>query len=72
MNLAQIGTSLLSALVFSLLGIAMFGLAFWLIVKLSPFSIRKEIEQDQNVALGVLIGSVIIGISLIVAAAIHG
>jgi putative membrane protein len=61
-----------TSLVFSLIGIALFGLTFFIIVKASPFSIRKEIEEDQNTALAILIGSVIIGISLIVAAAVHG
>ena len=61
-----------TSLVFSLIGIALFGLVFSIIVKVTPFSIRKEIEEDQNTALAILIGSVIIGISLIVAAAVHG
>lgn len=61
-----------TSLVFSLIGIALFGLAFFIIVKVAPFSTRKEIEEDQNTALAILIGSVIIGISLIVAAAVHG
>ena len=39
---------------------------------LTPFSIRKEIEEDQNVALGIVIGSVIIGLALIIAHAIGG
>jgi uncharacterized membrane protein YjfL (UPF0719 family) len=34
--------------------------------------LRKEIEEDQNVALGVVLGAVVIGIALIVAAAIRG
>jgi hypothetical protein len=42
------------------------------ISKLAPFSIRKEIEEDQNTALAILIGSVILGLSWIIAAAIHG
>jgi putative membrane protein len=59
-------------LVFTSIGMVFFGLAFWIIVKISPFSIRKEIEIDQNTSLSILIGSVIIGIALIVSAAIHG
>ena len=43
-----------------------------LIVKASPFSIRKEIEDDQNTALAIIIGAVIIGVALIIAAAVHG
>jgi uncharacterized membrane protein YjfL (UPF0719 family) len=57
---------------FTIIGLLFFGLAFWIIVKVSPFSIRKEIEDDQNTSLAIIIGSVIIGIALIVAAAVHG
>lgn len=63
---------LMSTLIFVLLGIIIFALAFFLIVKASPFSVRKEIEEDQNVALAIVIGAVIIGIALIVSAAIQG
>jgi putative membrane protein len=65
-------TSLIDAVLFSLVGIGVFALAFFVIGKLVPFSIRKEIEVDQNTSLGILIGSVIIGLSIIIAAAIHG
>ena len=60
-----------AALLFSTIGLVMFALAFWLINKSVPFSLRKEIEDDQNTALGIVIGSVIIGIALIISAAIH-
>ena len=65
-------TSLSDALLFSLVGILVFALAFFVIAKITPFSLRKEIEEDQNTALGILIGSIIIGLSLIISAAIHG
>jgi len=57
---------------FSLLGVAMFGIAFWLITRLAPFSIRKELEQDHNTSIAIVIAAVIIGIAIIVASAIHG
>ena len=38
----------------------------------TPFSVRKEIEEDQNIALAIVIASVILGSALIIAAAIHG
>ncbi|MEM6292594.1 MAG: DUF350 domain-containing protein [Myxococcota bacterium] len=63
---------LLGALIYSLIGIGLFGLAFFIIVKVAPFSIRKEIEEDQNTALGIIIGAVIIGIALIISAAVQG
>lgn len=58
--------------VFALLGMALFGLAWFIVVKVSPFSIRKEIEEDQNTALGIILGCVILGISIIIAAAVSG
>jgi uncharacterized membrane protein YjfL (UPF0719 family) len=64
--------AVVATLVFGGVGIVLFGLAFWIITMVAPFSIRKEIEEDQNTSLGILIGAVIIGISIIVAAAVHG
>jgi putative membrane protein len=63
---------IVETLAFTLVGLILFALAFWIIVKVSPFSIRKELEDDQNIALGIVIAAVIIGIALIVSAAIHG
>jgi len=60
------------SLLFSLLGLVVFAFAFWLIVKIAPFSVRQELEKDQNVALGIVIAAVIIGIAMIISAAIHG
>ncbi|GIW82579.1 MAG: hypothetical protein KatS3mg105_4386 [Gemmatales bacterium] len=57
---------------FSLVGLVFFALAFWLMERLTPFSIHKEIEEDQNTALAIVLASVIIGIALIISAAIHG
>jgi hypothetical protein len=64
--------SLVLSIVYSLVGVLMFSIGFLLIAKLSPFSIRKEIEEDQNIALAVIIAAVILGLSIIIAAAISG
>ncbi len=66
------GRAVVAAMVFSAAGIVVFGVAWWIICKVTPFSIRKEIEEDHNTALAVMIGAVIIGISLIISAAMHG
>ncbi|MDD9933299.1 MAG: DUF350 domain-containing protein [Myxococcales bacterium] len=62
----------IQCVVFSLIGVAMFFIAFFLIEKLTPFSIHKEIEEDHNTALGIVIGAMVLGIAIIVAAAIGG
>ncbi|TAL35132.1 MAG: DUF350 domain-containing protein [Spirochaetes bacterium] len=56
--------------IFSMLGIALMGVGFLLVKLFSPFSIKKEIEVDQNVSLAIIIGAIILGISIIVAAVI--
>jgi putative membrane protein len=60
-----------TTLVFVILGLIVFALAFLVIAKASPFSVRKEIEEDQNIALAIVIASVILGSALIIAAAVH-
>ncbi|HEY0367563.1 MAG TPA: DUF350 domain-containing protein [Pyrinomonadaceae bacterium] len=61
-----------TTIVFVILGLIVFALAFLVIAKASPFSVRKEIEDDQNVALAIVIAAVILGSALIIAAAVHG
>ena len=63
---------IVTTLIFTVTGLILFALAFWIMGKVTPFSIRKEIEEDQNMELGIVIAAVIIGIALIVSAAIHG
>jgi uncharacterized membrane protein YjfL (UPF0719 family) len=72
MQIKSMGETLLAALAFSTLGILLFAIAFLIIVKVTPFSLRKEIEDDQNTALAIIMGSVIIGIALIIGMAIQG
>ena len=60
-----------TTLVFVVIGLIVFALAFVVITKVAPFSVRKEIEDDQNIALAIVIGSVILGSALIIAAAVH-
>src|ERR1700741_3858851 len=62
----------ITTVVFVIIGLIVFALAFLVIAKATPFSVRKEIEEDHNVALAIVIASVILGSALIIAAAIHG
>ena len=71
-DMATLPKVLITTLIFVAIGILVFAVAFFLIVKITPFSIRKEIEEDQNTALAIVIGSVILGLAWIISAAIHG
>lgn len=62
---------MVGTIVYSVLGFIVFFVGFIVFEKLTPFSIRKEIEEDQNVALGVIIGAAMIAIAIIIAAAIR-
>lgn len=68
----QLLHQLLVATVFSFLGLLILGLVWLVLAKLLPFSLRKEMEDDQNTALGIVLGCIILGISIIIAASIHG
>ncbi len=62
---------ILSTIIYAILGMVIFGLAFVIFNKLMPFSVRKEIEEDQNTALGIIIGAMMIGLALIISSAMH-
>jgi putative membrane protein len=64
-------SSLVNALVYSVLGILIFVLAFLIIDKMTPYHLWKEIVEDKNVALAILIGALSIGMCIIIAAAVH-
>ncbi len=61
---------LVTTLIFVFIGIVFFAIAYGILSKV--FHIHKEIEEDQNTALGIVIGSIMIGLAIIIAAAIHG
>ena len=63
---------LVAAFVFAIIGVIFFALAFFVIAKVTPFSVRKEIEEDHNTALAIVMASVILGMAIIIGMAIQG
>jgi putative membrane protein len=63
--------SLVNSLIYSLIGVAIFWISFLIIDKLTPYHLWKEIVEDKNVALAIVVGGMAIGICVIIAAAIH-
>jgi putative membrane protein len=63
---------IVDSIVYSVLGAAVLFVAFKLVDRITPFSLLKEIEEDQNVGLGIVLGAFILGLSIIIAAAIRG
>jgi uncharacterized membrane protein YjfL (UPF0719 family) len=72
MQLDKLGEAVISTLAFAMIGIVVFAAAFWLMNKVAPFSIKKEIEEDHNTALAIIIAGILIGISLIISGAVSG
>ena len=62
---------LLNALIYALLGIAIFLFCFFLIDRLTPYHLWREINEDKNIALAILLGAISLGVCIIIAAAIH-
>ena len=60
----------LATVIYAAIGIVIFILAYKLIEKLLPFSLTKELSVDDNTAVGILMGSVMIGLAIIIAASI--
>jgi len=63
---------MVTTLVFVAIGLVIFALAFLIVVMVAPFSVKKEIEEDHNTSLAIIIGAMIIGIALIISSAIQG
>ncbi|MCM2563236.1 DUF350 domain-containing protein [Lutimaribacter sp. EGI FJ00015] len=59
-----------STVFYTFLGVALMALCWWVINRATHFSVVREIEEDQNIALAVLIGSVFIALAIIIAAVI--
>lgn len=72
MDFEQLVRALIATGAFALVGIIAFALAFWLMARLTPFSLRKEIEEDHNTALAVIMSAIIIGIALVIMGALLG
>jgi len=60
------------SIVYSVLGTVILLVAFYGIERILPFSMRKEIAEDHNTALGIILAGFIIGLSLIISSAIRG
>ena len=63
--------SIVNAVVFAFLGIVVFILAFLVMDKFTPYHLWKEIVQEHNMALAILVGAISLGICIIIAAAVH-
>ncbi len=63
--------NILSSGLYGLLGLGLFIFSVWLLETITSYSIKKEILEDQNTAMGIVIGCMLIAVAIIVASAIR-
>lgn len=61
-----------NSLVYTVLGLVLFWVAFIIVDKITPYDLWKELVEEKNLALAVVVGAMSVSIAIIVAAAIHG
>ena len=71
-KLEEIWNVIETTVIFVAIGLIVFAIAFLIVVLVAPFSVKKEIEEDQNTSLAINIGALIIGVAMIISAAIQG
>ena len=62
---------MVAALVYAAIGLVIFGVAFAVVDRLTPYHLWKEIVDEKNAALAIVVGAMAIGISIIISAAIR-
>ncbi|HVO97977.1 MAG TPA: DUF350 domain-containing protein [Bryobacteraceae bacterium] len=63
--------NLLNALIYAILGIIIFIFCFVILDKMTPYHLWREIVEDKNIALAILLGAISLGMCIIIAAAVH-
>ena len=63
---------LLNTLLYAGVGILVFVVGFFILDMLTPGKLWQEINEKQNRAVATFAGAVAIGLSIIIAASIHG
>jgi putative membrane protein len=62
----------LNSILFAFVGVLIFWVCFVIIDKVTPYQLWNELVEKQNVALAIVVAAMCLGISIIVAASVHG
>ena len=62
---------LMNAVFYGALGIVMFLAAFYAVIRVVPCDIRKDVVEGKNSAAAILLAAMLLGVSIIVASAVH-
>ena len=64
--------NIINAVAFSFIGLCLFAFGFWVVDRFTPYHLWKEVIEEKNIALAIVVAAISIGICNIIAAAIHG
>lgn len=64
-------TVVVASIVYSLIGVVVFWVSFIVIDKITPYDLWKQLVEERNVALAIVVGAMCLGVAIIVASAIH-
>lgn len=64
-------SNVVNAIVYAAIGIVIFAGSFLVLDKVTPYNLWKEIVQEHNLALAILLGAMSLGLCVIIAAAVH-
>ena len=70
-SIPDLAANVAAAIIFTVIGIVLYVVAFVLIDRFTPGSLWKELIEDRNTAVAILMGAMSIGLSIIIAAAVN-
>ena len=62
---------LTNSLIYAILGIVIFVAGFIIVDKLTPYDLWKQLVEEKNLALAIVVGAAALGVCIIISAAIH-
>jgi putative membrane protein len=66
----SLGRTILDATIFGVVGIALLIVGYYIWELVTPYNLRRELQENKNLAVAVVAASFIIGMAIVVAAAL--
>ncbi|NOS93476.1 MAG: DUF350 domain-containing protein [Cyclobacteriaceae bacterium] len=62
---------ILASIVYSVIGISILSISFWIFDKVTPGTLWRELIEEHNTALAIVAGAFMIAMAIIIGSAIH-
>ena len=63
---------IIASVLYSVIGILILLVSYWIVEKITPENLWKEIIEKHNIALAIVCASFMIAVAIIISSAIHG